>query len=105
MYASGDEIVFEREQVWGLGAIPSRHGKKTKTLSYHIQAKDTAALCILMDVESVKLTHGYRYANLKHLMSMGIRQDQVDKLIGWASRLRTGSRVYDHDGPPRKLHY
>ena len=95
-----DEIVFEREKVWGLGAIPNGD----KKLSYYVQVEDTSALCMLLGVESMKKTHGFRYACIKHLASLRVPQERIDKLVGWASKMSTGSRVYDHDGCPGKTY-
>ena len=38
------KIVFEREKVWGMSAIP----KGGKLLSYHAQEEDITALCDLL---------------------------------------------------------
>ena len=97
MHGADDaEIVFEREKVWGMSAIPNR----SKSISYHVQVEDTTALCKLLDISSMKKTHGFRYACIKLLSSIGVSQEMIDKFVGWSSKLSTGSRVYDHTGCP-----
>ena len=91
------EIDFSsRKNYWDLGLLPSFSKKQ---LSNHIQRQDIVALVKLLDIQTVKITHGFRYAAERLLLAMGIPQGEIDKQLGWTSKQSTGGRVYGRDSP------
>jgi len=91
------EIDFtNRKSYWDLGLLPS-FGKNQ--LSHHVQRQDILALVNLLGIHSLKVTHGFRYAAERMLIAMNVPQPEIDKLLGWSSKISTGGVVYAADCP------